>query len=235
MENWRKELYQFYSSNKGNKIKEIEKDCTLFKYKIQKQLPSKKDTSIIDLAAGHGSFMYCLKKAGYTNVIGIDISEEEVKIAETNGIKDIFQDDIFHFLENTDKKFDVIIMMDILEHLTRDEFFRILHLAKNTLNKNGLMIAQVPNATGIFGMRIRYGDLTHETSFSHNSVIQGFTTVGFNKIKTHEIAPIKRGIKGIIRNYLWHLLVFPHRLIILLETGKKKHILSQNMLITAIK
>ncbi len=234
MKTWRKELYKSYSTNKLEQ--NIGKnDCSFFMYRILPFLPEDKKTSIIDLAAGHGDLIQCLNKVGFENTKGVDISKEEIEIAQQNGVRNILQGDIFNFMENTQEKFDVIFMMDILEHFTRKEFFKVLRLVFKTLNKNGILIAQVPNATGLFGMRIRYGDITHETCFTHNSIIQSLTLVKFNKIKTIELSPIKTGIKGILRNLFWHVLILPLRLILILETGIKRHILSQNMLIVAKK
>ena len=233
MEQWREELYRHYSTNKARENKQTKPCCNFFDYMLNRLLPKDKSVSIIDLAAGHGDLLYCLKQAGYKNVKGVDISEEEVKRGNEIGVSELIKDNIFDNIENTNETFGVIFLMDILEHLTREELFSLLKTVHKKLNNDGSVIIQVPNAGGLFGMRIRYGDLTHETAFTYNSLLQGLTTVGFKKIKAFEVSPIKKGLKGKIRFLLWHFLVFPLRLILILETGMKKHVLSQNIIIKA--
>jgi len=235
MEKWRKKLYENYSTNKGKNSEKLSVDCSFFNYKIKKLLPFDKSISIIDLAAGHGALLKCLEESGYTNIKGIDFSEEEVMLAKKLGVDKISKRDIFSFFENNKDNYDVIFLMDILEHLKREEIFTLLELVYKYLNKEGVVILQVPNAGGIFGMRILYGDLTHEIAFTHNSLKQVLTTTGFNEITFFEASPITKGLKGYIRFILWHLLVIPHRLILILETGIRKHILSQNIIVKAKK
>ncbi len=234
MENWRKQLYENYSTYKNKQNINTKKDCSYFKKTLLNHLPEDKNISIIDLAAGHGGLLYCLKKTGYNNIKGVDISKEEVKIAKENNIE-VIENDIIKFLRETDEQFDVIFMMDILEHFNRQEFFDVLNFVYKKLNKNGKLIAQVPNASGIFGMRIRYGDITHETCFTHNSIIQSMGAIGFKKTNIFEVQPIKKGLKGFIRNLLWNLFVLPFRIIFYLETGRKKSYLTQNLSFIAHK
>ncbi len=233
MENWREELYKQYTTNKGRGLKIQIPDCTFYKNKIKPLLPKDKSIRILDLAAGHGDLLYCLKKDGYKNIKGIDLSEEEIKRGKEIGVEELVKDDIFKFLAKTEETFDVIFLMDILEHLKRDAFFNLLKTVKKKLKNSGMLIIQVPNAEGIFGMRIRYGDLTHELAFTRNSLLQAITTTGFKKINFYEISPIKKGFKGHFRFILWQVFVFPFRMIFYMETGIKKVILSQNMIIKA--
>ena len=56
---------------------------------IKEHLPSNKYISIIDLACRHGVLVYCLIQSGYQNVRGVDISPEQVKLANYLGIREI--------------------------------------------------------------------------------------------------------------------------------------------------
>jgi len=46
------------------------------------------------LACGYGRLVYSLKAHGYTNVIGVDISEEQVAIAHKLGITEVISQDL---------------------------------------------------------------------------------------------------------------------------------------------
>jgi hypothetical protein len=56
--------------------------------------------------------------------------------------------------------------MDFLEHLTKQELFCSPDMIRRVLKPHGFRIAQVPNAEGSYGMRVRYGDMTHEQAFT---------------------------------------------------------------------
>jgi hypothetical protein len=126
-------------------------------------------------------------------------------------------------------------MMDILEHLTKQELFECLDMVSQSLNTNGMVVIHVPNAEGLFGMRIRYGDMTHENCFTQQSIKQLLNVCGFKTIECFEDKPVIHGAKSFVRYILWKVLTFPFRLILLAETGSFNSILSQNMLVVAKK
>ena len=74
--------------------------------------------------------------------------------------------------------------------------FEILDEVLRVLRPGGLCLAHVPNAEGIFGMRVRYGDMTHEQAFTSKSAQQVFHTVGFSKVECNEEKPIIHGAKS---------------------------------------
>ena len=98
------------------------------------------------------------------------------------------------------------------------------------LDARGTLIIHVPNADGLNGMRMRYGDLTHEICFNPSSLSQVLRTCGFNNFKFIEDVPVVHGFKSFIRFILWKALTIVPRLTLLAETGAGNHILSQNFL-----
>lgn len=241
MKDWKQRLYDNYVSSgqaaghinlkSGLDIKQFPNLSNL----IKQHLTNKKDISILDLACGHGSLVYCLKHFGYSNVQGVDISAQQVSLAHQLGLTEIKCQDIKEFLVGKKDAFDVIFLMDILEHFTKQELFDYLDMVNQSLKDNGMVIIHVPNAEGIFGMRIRYGDLTHENCFTPQSISQALTACGFTKVVCFEDQPIAHGLKSFIRLVLWKMLTLPYRLLLVAETGSTKMILSQNMLVIARK
>jgi 2-polyprenyl-3-methyl-5-hydroxy-6-metoxy-1,4-benzoquinol methylase len=202
---------------------------------IKQHLPSKKDIAILDLACGHGALIYCLKQLGYSNLQGVDISPQQVALAHELGLTEVKCQNIQAFLTSKAGAFDVIFLMDILEHLTKQELFDCLDAVSQSLTANGMIVIHVPNAEGIFGMRIRYGDVTHENCFTPQSISQVLNACGIHKIACFEDKPVIHGIKSFIRYILWQGLTFPFRLLLAAETGITKSVLSQNMLVVARK
>jgi len=50
---------------------------------------------ILDLGCGHGAFIYFLREAGYTDVVGVDKSPEQVAEAKRLGIDGVHEADLW--------------------------------------------------------------------------------------------------------------------------------------------
>jgi 2-polyprenyl-3-methyl-5-hydroxy-6-metoxy-1,4-benzoquinol methylase len=241
MNDWKHRLYNNYVSTgqAGEKISQHTGlnmgNSAYYSSLINKHLPSNKDISILDLACGHGALILRLKQLGYSKVVGVDISPEQVNLAHNLGLTEVKCQDIMAFLSDKTEAFDVIFLMDILEHLTKQELFDCLDNVMKSLTTNGMLVIHVPNAEGIFGMRIRYGDLTHENCFTPQSISQALTACGMRNIECFEDKPVIHGVKSYIRYVLWGALTAPLRLLLAAETGTTKSVLSQNMLVVARK
>lgn len=175
-------------------------------------------------------------RKGYGNVSGVDISTEQTELALTLGITGITQSDLTPYLAAAPSaSVGVFLLMDILEHLTREELFATVDQVFRVLTAKGRCIIHLPNAEGLFGMRIRYGDLTHELCFTSNSARQLLRTAGFQSVRCYEEKPIPHGIKSAGRRFIWDALTLLPRLLLAAETGASGSILSQNMLVVADK
>jgi 2-polyprenyl-3-methyl-5-hydroxy-6-metoxy-1,4-benzoquinol methylase len=122
------------------------------------------DTSarVADLGCGFGSLVFCLREMGWTNVEGVDISPEQIELAHRLGVSEVRLGDVAAFLEEREGTLDVVFLMDVLEHLTRQELFDALDGVMRALAPGGRIVTHVPNGAGIFPGRVRWGDLTHE-------------------------------------------------------------------------
>lgn len=203
---------------------------------IASHLPKGRAASIADLACGHGRLIYSLKKSGYTNVVGVDASKEQVAAAHRLGLSEVQCRDVREFLRAAEKEsFDVVFLMDILEHLEPEETLELLDSVHGVAKVDGTMVIHVPNGEGIFGMRVRYGDFTHRCAFTSQSIRQVLSACGFRTIACLEDKPVVHGVKSLVRRILWSTLTAPLRVLLTAETGVTRHILSQNMLVIARK
>lgn len=241
MTDWKSRLYEGYISTKQSAAsgrmtnKLVASDYPQHWHLIKKCLPSDKSIKIADLGCGYGSLLFCIKSMGYHNIEGVDVSSEQVLLAHQLGMNEIEQGDLFGFLKNKSRAYDVIFLMDVLEHLDKHEVINLLDLINDSLSDNGRVVIHVPNGEGLFGMRIRYGDFTHQVCFTPRSIGQVLRATGFDVIKVFEEKPLVRGVKGLVRRSLWALLTMRVRILLLAETGATGHILSQNMLVIAEK
>ncbi len=205
-----------------------------FKYIIDKHIPSDREVRIVDIACGYGLFLKLLKQKKYNNIFGCELSVEQYSLAKKNGVEEIENIGLQEYLEKITKK-DVFVFLDIIEHFDRLEAFRILATAFEKTEINGILILHLPNAEGIFGGKIRYADITHEMSYTKESISQLLNIIGYKNIKVYEDKPIVHNLKSLVRRIFWDLLTFPYRLLAMSETGSFKNPLSACFLVIAKK
>ncbi|MBV8632539.1 MAG: class I SAM-dependent methyltransferase [Silvibacterium sp.] len=241
---WKARLYDAYvSSGQARQQGESINPEKLFSprkaylnHLIRNHLPQTRDSSILDLGCGHGAFLYFLSRAGYTNIAGVDTSPEQIELAHRLGIQQAELGGVADYLgRRHDSSCDAVLLMDIIEHLGAQELFDLLDSVYRVLVPDGVCLVHAPNAEGLYGMRVRYGDFTHETAFTPNSASQIFRTVGFRSVEAFEDKPVIHGVKSIFRRALWHSLTLYDRLLLLAETGSGGAILSQNFVVRATK
>ena len=95
----------------------------------------------------------------------------------------------------------------------------------------------MPNGEAIFSGRIYFGDLTHETCFTRQSVHQLMNACGFKAVRFAEDMHVVHGFKSGARLNLWKIFHSLFRLIYIAETGDlgRELLLSQNMIAVAEK
>lgn len=64
------------------------------------------------------------------------------------------------------KQFDMIVALDVIEHLTDIEIEAFFCQASELLKPNGIVLTRTPNAGGPFGLPNQTGDPTHTTPIS---------------------------------------------------------------------
>jgi 2-polyprenyl-3-methyl-5-hydroxy-6-metoxy-1,4-benzoquinol methylase len=239
MGEWQTRLYESYVST-GQSVAAQAHELMPGQYPqylrlIRRHLPQDRAIRIADLACGHGALLFCLKKLGYTRIEGVDVSSEQVALAHRLGMQEVRHGSLTDALRDRAGTYDVIFLMDILEHLDKQAVLDVLELARDALTDRGRLVMHVPNGAGIFGMRIRYGDFTHQTCFTPQSIRQVLRAAGFMLVDVHEDRPVIHGVKSLVRRVLWDLMTLRERLLLLAETGSGGHVLSQNMLVIADK
>ena len=103
------------------------------------------NTSVLDIGCGGGLVSEGLSKIGAT-VTGIDFIKENIKVAKMHAKKNNLEIDYFvkdFEKEKITSKYDVIIILEVLEHLKNwEEFIKKIKLS---LNKNGTLIISTIN------------------------------------------------------------------------------------------
>jgi 2-polyprenyl-3-methyl-5-hydroxy-6-metoxy-1,4-benzoquinol methylase len=138
--------------------------------------------SLFDLGAGWGHFMLAGKQLGY-DVYGIEISEQPFLYCK-NDLK-LNVDHLDFFKMDESKKFDVITMWDVLEHIDRADDF--IEKCTKIQNKNGLLVLQVPQIDSYFAKKYqsewKMMGLDHVNYFSKKTITHLLNRYGY-EVKT---------------------------------------------------
>lgn len=211
---YRKVLYANYHTTQSGRASLtsaealFEREKRQFEREILPLLHSASKTSrIFDLGCGSGSLLKGLKDAGYTNVIGMDLSEEQVNMAHEFGVSEVVLGDAMQFFRSYEEQFDVITGMDIIEHFTKDELVELLQLIQSKLKKGGMAILRTPNMDAPIATAFAIGDFTHENYLNASSAEQVMLSCGFSNVS---VVPsfmrvngfLKEGLRGILYRLL---------------------------------
>jgi hypothetical protein len=123
--------------------------------------------------------------------------------------------------------------IDLVEHFTRDRAFQLIEEAQRVLVPSGKLILHMPNAAGLFGMQVRYGDLTHECAYTPQSARQILKACDFVEVRCFEDAPVVHSASSFIRRVVWEVGTMLPRMLMLAEQPGTSRILSRNLLATA--
>ncbi|MBJ7450441.1 MAG: class I SAM-dependent methyltransferase [Parachlamydiales bacterium] len=201
-------------------------------------LPVEKNASILEIGCGCGRYLYLLKKLGFKNIEGIDISADQIQYAKNNfNLEENVQlGDALEVLKTKTKHYDAILILDVLEHLEFDYSICLIKEMHRALKDGGKIILQVPNALAPLAP-IRYADITHLRAYTPSSINQSLRMGGFQQVCFSSLPAPIHGYKSLIRRVLWKLFINPLITFYMLVTcgDKMGGIYTPNILATATK
>jgi len=151
---------------------------------LQNVLPDDKKTRIIDIGCGLGQTLLALKKLGYENIKGIDISSYAVNQCKAKNLNVSISKNIVSYCNKSKQKYDFIIMSHVLEHIAKTEIIDTLRAIHNKiLYEKGILCIMVPNAQSNTGSYWAYEDFTHSVLFTAGSLYYVLKSAGFNEIE----------------------------------------------------
>lgn len=199
---------------------------------IRTWLPRSTQAACLDLGCGSGRVLQALTTLGYTDVRGVDISPEAVRIAQRLGLT-VTLGDVKTYLQECDTQFDVVTAIDLVEHFRRDEVVELFSAVRSRLKENGHFVIQTPNALSPWVTSYLYGDITHEWVYTPRSVTACLRLAGFTYISTHEVRPHIHGPFSAIRWTAWKFLSYMCAAWDLIETGSPQSVYTRNMVVIA--
>ncbi|MDA0783199.1 MAG: class I SAM-dependent methyltransferase [Bacteroidetes bacterium] len=196
-----------------------------------------KSARIFDMGCGSGSLLKGLKEAGYTNVIGMDLSEEQVTMAHNFGVSEVVLGDAMQFYRSSEEQFDIITGMDIIEHFTKDELVELLQLIQSKLKKGGMAIFRTPNMDAPIATAFAIGDFTHENYLNASSAEQVMLSCGFVDVNVKpSFMRVNGFLKEGLRGILYRLLSLRLKLqLFATARSTQKVLFTPNLLIVGVK
>ncbi len=122
-------------------------------FRALKIMDPQKGKSVLDIGCGRGEIAYYCAQKG-CKVKAVDYSQEAIKIAyktvqklpsEQRKLVSIEHIDITKY--ESDEKYDLIFLVDVVEHLTQKQVLNLFKTLKRVLAENGKIFMSTPNGS----------------------------------------------------------------------------------------
>jgi cyclopropane fatty-acyl-phospholipid synthase-like methyltransferase len=168
------DFYSSYNAYKNYQPSKLgRKDIKRFDLEIWDPAAFTSDMACLELGSGTGDFLQYLHHKGVQNFQGIDQDPNLKTVLKPEILTRFECVDIWEFLMSPlSTSWDRVVLLDVLEHFTPEDGFRLLSLITKGLNPRGKIVIKVPNGGSPWGMSYQAGDVTHKTTFNSGSLRQ---------------------------------------------------------------
>ena len=151
-----------YSKWKGWNEGALQKDSALDSYFFEMLNLSSRFSNglkVLEIGFGDADFLLFCQRNG-VNAKGVEVNQTQVeKWQELLPVYNLL------FLDETSEQYDIIILIDVLEHLSLDDGRDLLLKAKRVLSRGGVILCRFPNGDSPFGISNFNSDPTHITFY----------------------------------------------------------------------
>jgi SAM-dependent methyltransferase len=145
---------------------------------------------VLDLGCGTGIMLRWLSGIPGLSVSGVDSSPSQLAVARRALPElDIECGDGLEYLRAHPDTFSAVFCTDVLEHIPgQDLVLEWVETIRGALVPGGFFYCRMPNAASLLGSYSRYRDLTHEHSYTSDSIVQLLSAAGLTDCR---VAPIQ--------------------------------------------
>jgi len=191
---------------------------------LQRYLPDPQGRALLDIGCGMGFALRAMRQYGFDRVLGVDVSPEQIAACKRLGEPGELVDDTRVFLSACRLKFDVVLLLDVLEHVPKVEQIELLAAVYDVLSPGGRILLTVPNATSPLAARWFHNDYTHHSSFTEHSLRFVLANAGFSQIEIPGQGPLRHPPVRFWRRSFWRgfsrwLVHFCWRQVLIAELG----------------
>lgn len=177
-----KDIFDNYIETSFGEFQQAGFKLKQFDVNYRRFFPMDKNAPILDIGVGRGEMLTCMKEWGYLRYQGVDISPSTIQFCQSLGLPCFLVDDSLEWLRSLDSKFSLVTLLDVLEHIKKEQTVPFLRAIHDALEDGGVLIVQVPNLQAPDGQLERYNDFTHESGFIEHSLQQVLLAAGFTKV-----------------------------------------------------
>lgn len=155
-----------------------------YEMNLRALLPADPHAPMLDIGCGAGHLLAWLKRAGYDNALGVDVSENAVAQCVASGLPNVKRiTDLMSFLADQKNPFELITMNDVIEHIAKPDIVATLAAARTALTQGGRLVVKTLNMGNAGALYLRYADFTHEVGFTETSLRQVLLAAGFAQVR----------------------------------------------------
>jgi 2-polyprenyl-3-methyl-5-hydroxy-6-metoxy-1,4-benzoquinol methylase len=199
IENAKRDYHAHFSLlNPGRSDDETFRACSrYYDAELRPLLPPERTVRIVDVGCGFGHLIRYLCQLGYTSVGGVELDESLHREAVENVgpiCEFVERGEGRDFLLGRADAFDVVTLIDVIEHFPLEEAAAMLRAIHHALRPGGFTILRTPNMANLLGVYSRHMDLTHQVGFTELSLMQLLRQAGFLHSGVH--VPVFAGSRG---------------------------------------
>lgn len=173
-------FYETYSTFKNWTSADHGKDESGWFSALFRDLGVNGPATILEVGFGQGSFLDWARSQGH-GIWGLEILPEMVDRARARGHAVMLC--AINESGLSESMFDLIVAIDVAEHLSLGELQVFLETARRLLKPGGRMVLRFPNGDSpFFGMH-QYGDVTHKSWLSRSAIEQICGPLGFAVVR----------------------------------------------------
>ncbi|MFT4304534.1 MAG: class I SAM-dependent methyltransferase [Candidatus Woesearchaeota archaeon] len=164
---------------------QIEKGTKILKFIETKTNKKIQEKFVVEIGTGAGGILFPFKNNG-NEVLGLDYGSEYIKFGQKKGLNLKVGD--INYLENIDRKIDIVIYCHVLEHLSNP--LEELRKLKKHLHSDSIVYIEVPGLKNLFQSYeqnfLKYLQNAHTYHFSKNKIKEISEKAGFRLIYGNE-------------------------------------------------
>lgn len=234
MKNYLKHLQQV-----GDDTLSFNRKLSYIDYNLGKYIDVKnKKLSVLEIGPGLGVVEKYLNDNGINNIDLVDNDENVLSyISNSFNVRNKYKTNNISQIDKKLKKYDVIFMLQVFEHIPRIQYKSVLSTLVKHLANDGKIIIMVPNGGNPLNMLERYHDLQHETAFTEDSLKELSNYCDIENVKSvvepYRIPP--NNMINIIRIILQKILHIIIILMIIINGGVYQTIMTPNITLIITK
>lgn len=159
---------------------------------LSDHLPNDRSGAVLDVGCGMGFAILALRKLGFGTLKGVECDRGQAQSCWDKGLDVTLTDDTLDYLRGQAAQFDLIIALDVLEHIPVAAQMDFIEAIGAALRPGGRFICTVPNANSALASRWRYNDWTHSCSFTEHSLDFLMFHGGFDEIRISPCEFVRR-------------------------------------------